>query len=381
MPSHAASRDHPIVAVLGAGNGGLATAADLTRRGCRVHLYDLPEFAAPLEPVREAGIRVHGALPEAVYRPALITTEIAEALDGVSVALLIAPAFAHPRLAEVVLPPLRDDQVLLLYPGAVGGAMEVYQALRTSRPGCRAIIGEVANLGYSAKRDGPASVRINGIKRGVPAAAIPAVRTGEMFDAWGAIFPEFVPARDVLETGLNNINIIVHPVLMLANLSRVENEEEWFTYGDGFTPAVARLMEGVDRERLAVLRALGLPEVSIAEWMVRYYAEQGVKGTELYQVLSTAPVFSRSTGPRAIQDRYLSEDVPYGLVPVASIAAGLGVPAPCTEGLVALASAATDIDYAKTGRNAERLGLVGLSPEQIIARVTQGDYQRPARRR
>ncbi|MBI4279464.1 MAG: NAD/NADP octopine/nopaline dehydrogenase family protein [Armatimonadetes bacterium] len=367
-------RSHrPPVAVLGAGNGGLAAAADLTRRGCQVRLYDLPEFAAPLAPVRESGIRVHGAVPEATYRPAVITTEIAEALDGAAIVLLIVPAFGHRRFAEVVLPQLRDGQVVLLCPGAVGGALEVYQMLRTSRPGCLAIVGEAANLVYAAKRDGPASVRINGIKQGVPAAAIPAGRTGEMLDVLSPIYPEFVAAHDVLETGLNNINVVVHPVLMLANLSRVENKEEWFIFRDGFTPAVARLMDGVDRERLAVLRALGLPEVSIAQWMVRFYGDQGVKGTDLYEVLSTAPVFARSTGPRSLQDRYLDEDVPYGLVPIASIAAGLGVPTPCMEGVVAAASAAAGTDFGATGRNMDRLGLAGLSPAQIVARVVQGD--------
>jgi opine dehydrogenase len=353
------------VAVLGAGNGGLAAAADLTRRGCEVRLFDLPEFAGVLAPVRDEGIRGHGAIPEAVYRPALVTTRVEEALDGARVLLLIVPAFAHRRFAEVLLPHLRDEQVLLLFPGGVGGALEIFQVLRTARPDCRALLGEAANLVYAAKRDGPASVRINGIKQEVPAAAMPAVRTPEMLAVLGPVYPELIPARDVIDTGLNNINIIVHPVLMLANLSRVELAEEWFIFGNGFTPAVARLMEAVDHERRAVLRAVGLPDVSLLEWMIRFYRDRGVGGSDLHSTLSTATVFKQSKGPRSLRDRYLDEDVPFGLVPEVVVGAAVGVDLPVTKGLIELAAAATGTDYMKTGRTAEKLGLEGLTAAQI----------------
>lgn len=353
------------VAVLGAGNGGLAAAADLTRRGCEVRLFDLPDFADLLAPVRDEGIRVHGAIPEAVYRPALVTTRIEEALEGALVLLLIVPAFAHRRFAEALLPHLRDEHILLLFPGGVGGALEVFQVLRAARPDCQTLLGEAANLVYAAKRDGPASVRINGIKQEVPAAAMPAFRTPEMLAVLGTVYPELIPARDVIDTGLNNINIIVHPVLMLANLSRVESAEQWFIFGNGFTPAVARLMEAIDHERRVVLRALGLPEVSLLEWMIRFYRDRGVGGSDLHSALSTAPVFKQSMGPRSLHDRYLDEDVPFGLVPEVAVATALGVDLPVTKGLIQLAAAATGTDYTKTGRTAAKLGLEGLTAAGI----------------
>jgi opine dehydrogenase len=355
------------VAVLGAGNGGLAAAADLTRRGCDVRLFDLPEFSEPLAAVRAEGIRVHGALPEAVYRPSIITTRIEEALEGSQIVLVIVPAFAHSRFADTVLPYLRDDQVLLLFPGGVAGALEVSQTLHDRRPNCRTLIGEAANLVYAAKRDGRASVRVNGIKREVPAAAMPATRTPEMLSALGPVYPELIPARDVLDTGLNNINIIVHPVLMLANLSRAEAGEQWFIFGNGFTPAVARLMEALDQERCLVLRALGLPEISLLEWMIRFYRDRGVGGSDLYSALSTAPVFRQSTGPRSLQDRYLDEDIAFGLVPAMAIGRACGVDLPVTRAVIELACAATGSDYASSGRNAERLGLDRMTPGQLRA--------------
>jgi len=102
----------------------------------------------------------------------------------------------------------------------------------------------------------------------------------------------------VLDTGLNNINAVIHPVLVLANLSRVDAAEKWFTFRNGFTPAVARMIEAVDRERLTVLPPLGLNVRSVADWMRRFYPGQ-MTGADFYEMISTTPVFAQSFGPRA----------------------------------------------------------------------------------
>jgi len=371
------------VAVLGAGNGGLAAAAHLTSRGCSVRLYDLPEFASHLPAVRKTGIRIFGAVPDATHRPDVVTTDIAEALDGVRAVLVIIPAYGQAAFTAALLPHLRDDHVVLLCPGAVGGALQLYNDVRATRPDCRALIGEAANLNYAAKRvpapgGGAAAetaptiaVRINGIKDAVPTAAVPALRTQALLDTFAPILPGFVAARDVLDTGLNNINVVIHPVLMLANLTRVEASEEWFIFRNGFTPAVARLIEAVDRERLAAVRMLGLEETSTAQWMVRFYPDR-MKGADLHEMLSSTPVFGQSVGPRSIRDRYLDEDVPYGLVPIASIASNLRLAPHCTDGVIALASVISGEDFARNGRTAERLGLAGLDRDAMLARVAQG---------
>jgi len=374
---HTARARSQVVAVLGAGNGGLATAADLTARGHTVRLYDLPEFGRPLHAVRDHGIQVEGALAPGVYRPAVVTTAIEEALDGAQVLLLTVPGYAQARFAELLHPHLSDTHVLLVNPGGVGGALEMSQQLRRTRPSCRALIGESANLIYAAKRlesgaGGPARVRVNGVKRGVPVAAIPAARTPEMLDALASVMPGATAARDVLDTGLNNINIIVHPVLVLTNLTRVEAAEDWFIFRNGFTPAVARMMEAVDRERLATLRALQLPTVALVEWMLRFYANQGVRGRELHDVLSTAPVFQRSMGPKALHDRYLDEDVPYGLVPLASIARALDVATPHTDAVIDLASVVRETDFRAGGRTLERMGLADVTPRELAALLARG---------
>ena len=101
---------------------------------------------------------------------------------------------------------------------------------------------------------------------GLPAHGQPRVRgipggvgTGYPARDRYAVFPNIVPAENVLETGLSNINAIMHPAGMVGNAGWIEQHGgELLFYRQALSPAVARMIEGVDRERLAIVRALGL---------------------------------------------------------------------------------------------------------------------------
>ena len=81
------------IAILGAGNGGCAAAADLSMHGHSVALYELPEFADSLVPIKErGGIEI---IDEGFAELDTITTDIAEAMSGASYVFNPVPAFAH----------------------------------------------------------------------------------------------------------------------------------------------------------------------------------------------------------------------------------------------------------------------------------------------
>ena len=82
------------VAVLGAGGGGLAVAFEWASHGHRVSLYAQRSHDHHLAPVREAGgIQAEGLL-EGFVRLETVTTDIAEALEGVEVVFVVGPAYA-----------------------------------------------------------------------------------------------------------------------------------------------------------------------------------------------------------------------------------------------------------------------------------------------
>src|SRR5204863_9765590 len=87
-------------------------------------------------------------------------------------------------------------------------------------------------------------------------AALPATDTAALAEVFGALFPSLVLASSVLETSLSNLNAVMHPGAMLLNAGRIEATGGDFDfYPEGTTPAVGRVIEATDDDRLAIARA------------------------------------------------------------------------------------------------------------------------------
>jgi opine dehydrogenase len=94
----------------------------------------------------------------------------------------------------------------------------------------------------------------------------------------------------------------------------------------------------------------------------------GLEGNSLHEVLAGSPVYG-SHGPDAPKEmghRYLSEDVPYLLVPVSKLGKTAGVPTPVIDSIILLAGAANGTDYTTAGWTVENLGIRGMSKQSII---------------
>jgi len=360
-------------AVLGGGHGGFCMAAELTLRNFRVHLFELPSFAWTVEPVIQAGgIALRGVAGEGFARPAVVTTDIERALAGVDAAMVVVPAYGHRPMAQACAPYLKDGQIVVLAPGCCGGALEFRQTLREFGSRAEIILAEVTSLPYAVKKETPTSVWARGKKKYLPLAALPATRTKWVLERLRPAFPQFTPAANVLDTSFNNVNNIIHPPPALLNLGLVESQRigEWSFYLDGYSPAVAQVGEALDVERMGIIRAFGLPEVSLLEWGPIYYGHQGIGGKSLYQMVQTPSVHGPAPGPKMTNERQISEDVPYGLVPLASFGRLAGAPAPTMEALITLSGVVNGTDYWRTGRTVESLGLAGMSVDEIVRFVT-----------
>lgn len=361
-------------AVVGGGNTAFGLAATLKIRGFEVALLEAPEFAASLAPVHAAGgIKLRGVVGEGLARVDEVTTDPARALDGAAAVFLAVPAYGHARMAELILPELKGNQLLALTPGNAGGALEFARLLKALPESRRPLLAEASSCLFACKKDGPDGVWIRGLKQGLPVAALPATRTEEVLQILHVPFPEFGPARDVLETSLTNVNHVTHPPGVLLNLGRVElGTADWFFYADGLSPSVCRVMEQVDAERVEVVRRLGLPPKTLLEWLIQFYGHQGMKGDTLFEAFNATPVHGPAKGPRSVGHRYVTEDIPYGLVSIASIGHELGVKTPAIDAMVALAGMVSGRDWWADGRTAAKMGLAGLSAEEMVRLVAGG---------
>ena len=246
------------IAVLSAGNGGQALAADLALCGHDVALYDLPQFAPVIEAIRRRGNTIE--LQNKITGTAkirLVTTDIAEALDGAEVVYFTAPSYGQKAFFDLAVPALSDGQVIVLMPGNYG-TLALKAALREA--GKDVLVAETDNLPYACAATEPGVVNVRGVKKAVTLAAFPAGDYAAVEAAVdGAFCTGWRKGENVLATSMSGVNMVVHCAPMLANAGRIESEGGHFEfYYAGMTPAVCRLIEATDRERLAVARAYGL---------------------------------------------------------------------------------------------------------------------------
>jgi len=355
------------VAIVGGGNGAHAMAGHLAMKGHTVRLYSA--FPQEIRAMQEAGgVFVEGAV-EGFGRLDAVSADPAAVIPWAEVIMVVVPAFAHRPLAETLAPHLRDGQVLLLNPGRTGGALEVAAVLKRMEVRADVVVGEAQTLIYACRISGPARVRVLGLKRAVPVAALPATQNDRLLSRVTPLFPEFCAAQNVLETSLDNIGAVFHPATMVLNANRIEAGDD-FDFYQGMTPMVTKTLEAVDAERLAVAQAYGVATESAADWLLKAY--DGVRGNTLYERIQSNRAYAGIKAPKSLNVRYITEDVPTGLVPIAAFGKAAGIPMRTCEGIIDLCCTLLGRDFWAEGRNLENLGLAGMDREAILRYVNEG---------
>ncbi|MBI4582184.1 MAG: NAD/NADP octopine/nopaline dehydrogenase family protein [Planctomycetes bacterium] len=357
----AAGEGMPTFCVLGAGHGGMAMAAHLAVTGCKVNLFN--RTPGRIEAVRaRGGIDVDGEVSGFAALNAA-TADPAEAMDNCDVLMIVVPATGHREMAEIIAPHIKDGQILVLNPGRTGGAFEVHTVIRKINPHAHPYIAEAETLLYAARATNPGQVHIFSIKNSVPLATLPTYHITDILPVIRKALPQFIPGDNVLKTSLNNIGAVFHPAITLLNAGRIEDTHGDFEYYiEGVTPAVARVLEAIDEERVAVAAALGIRANTAREWL---YLAYDAAGKTLHDAMKANAGYFGIRAPRRIEHRYITEDVPASLVPIASIGEMLNVPTPTIRSIIRLASVMHGVDYWAQGRTVERLGIQGMSVKDI----------------
>ena len=360
-------------AVLGAGHGGMAMAGHLGIMGFRVNLFN--RTPARLEPIKRRGaieVIAHDGeeIPRGIGPLALATSDIEEAINGVDVVMVVVPATGHAWLAEQMAPHLTDGQMVVLNPGRTGGALEVHHIFREKGMKADVVVAEAQTLLYASRAVNPAQVQIFRVKNSVPVAAIPAHRTPHVIKALSRAFSQFIPGDNVIKTGMDNIGAVFHPAVTVLNSARIESTRgEFEYYVDGITPAVAQVLEAIDKERVAVGASLGFNCMTAREWL---YVAYDAVGQTLQDAIRANRGYYGINAPPHLHHRYLTEDVPMSLIPIASIGELVGSPCPTIRTIIHLANLMHGCDYWETGRTVERLGLAGLELPAIRRLVLDG---------
>jgi opine dehydrogenase len=358
-------------AVIGAGHGGKAMAAHLALMGFHVQLYN--RTADHIEIIRKRGgidLESQDGTIRGFGKLALATPDIGKDISGVHMIMIVLPSSAHAEIAQKMSPYLKDGQIIVLHPGRTCGALEVKKVLEDS--GCKAdvTVAEAETFIYASRSDGPAQARIFRIKDAVPLAALPATRTQHVLDIINTAYPQFIDGGNVLQTGLNNMGAIFHPALTLLNAGWIESTHgDYQFYIDGVTPSVARALEVLDRERVTVASAVGIRARTALEWLKLAY---DTSGEDLHEAIHNQPGYYGIKAPPTLNHRYIFEDVPMSLVPIAALGQRYGVSVRGMDSIIRLASIIHRTDYWRRGRTLDRLGIQDYSVSELTEYVTQG---------
>jgi opine dehydrogenase len=357
--------------VIGAGHGGKAMAAHLALMGFPTTLYN--RTFSHIEAIHQmGGIHLDGAESglRGFGKLARVTSNIEEALEDADMVMVVVPSSAHADVARSAAPYLRDGQMVVLHPGRTCGAIEFARVLRENHCCPGTIVAETETFIYASRSDGPAQSRIFRIKEAVPLAALPANRTQEVLELIRQAYPQFIDGGNVLQTGLNNMGAIFHPALTLLNAGWIEaTHGDYQFYIDGVTPSVARLLEELDRERVTVAASLGLRARTAMEWLRMAY---DTSGTDLCEAIHNQPGYYGIKAPPTLNHRYIFEDVPMSLVPIASLGQRYGVSVPGMDAIIRLGCIIHRTDYWRRGRTIDKLGIDKLSVTELTRYVNEG---------
>ena len=355
------------VAVLGAGNGGVASAFDFAQHGHEVSLYAPPEFDENVVAVNQAGgITASGDL-EGFAPIRYAGSDAAEAMAGAELVVLVGPAYSTEPLAAVAGRHLTGGMAVLICPGSCAGAIVFKRAAGLELDDERHVVGETSTLPYAVRVTEPGVVNVFlKLTTGLYVAGLPRAGTDRLCSLVRDVWPAAEKAESVFQTTLQNGNPVIHPAVTLLNAGLLERTGgDFLFYEEGVTASVGRLIEAVDKERLAIAGALRVTILSEPALGVR----QGYMREHNYSTgYSTAPGFLGIGAQSQLDHRYLTEDVGYSLIFLTDLAARLGVPTPVMDAVIAIASVVLARDFrGEAMRTLSTLGLDGMSREELAA--------------
>lgn len=341
------------VAVLGAGGIGCGAAALLCERGHEAVLWS-PSGRGTAAFAGGLPLQAEGNLTGR-YQP-IIAPDCAAALRDADAVMLAVPGYGHRAVLDALAAHLQPGQPVIISSHMSFSALYLKRLL--DGRGVRLPIAAWGTTVTTGRRLAGPAVRVSNIRDKVDIAALPVPETDAMVALCSGLFGNrFVPREDLIAVSLSNVNPQNHLGMALCNFTRIEKAETWANWS-GLTPAVGRLIEALDVERLAVASAYGASVRSVRD---HFHLSFGVPRGPVGDAGAILAARDATPGPASLDTRYITEDVPFGLVPSTVLAHIAGVPMPLHEAGVAMFSALYSKDFRAENNLLPTLALEGQS--------------------
>ena len=353
------------IAVLGSGNGALATAFEWARAGHEVSIYDFPQFDKQISAINAAGGIYSDGEMEGFQPIKYAGHDIETCLKGAELIIAVGPAYSTEPFGKACAPYVKEGQIYLVCPSSCMGAVLFKKSLGLKIDDNSVTVADTSTLPYAVRiiEDGKIMV-YNRLGGGVLLATLPSSRNDMVYDIIKPVHPCIEKAKNIFQTCLQNANPMLHPCITTLNAARIEGPDDFLFYEEGVTKGVGRLLKAIDEERMALGRALGLeiendPHISI---------RQGYMVEETYDTgYATSPGFAGIKAQTQLDYRYYNEDAGFGLVLWVDLADRLGLELPNVRAMLQIVSSIMGRDYkAEKARTLDTLGLADYSIEELL---------------
>ncbi|NVL90938.1 MAG: NAD/NADP octopine/nopaline dehydrogenase family protein [Desulfobacterales bacterium] len=371
------------ITVFGAGNAGIseATRIKLHFPEIRVILYN--RISNEKSRKKLALLQCHKMIHlSGIYQgeaiPDVITSHVDEAVNESQMIVITTTANAHGFIASQMAPYLSDGQIILIFAGGIDS--KLLMAKKIKKEGCTADLtfADADTFIYATKikKLSPSKVEmwVKAKKEKLYLSVLPSERMPHVLDLLEKnIYPDqFIGCHDPLQAGIND-GPGLHIIGIIMQRKKIEAQED-FNFYLGLTEEMTEMIEELDRERIAVARAMGIRDCpTTRDFLYTAYniplTEAGRKrslfdmvhdkGTPYYNP-PEGPI--RSPAPKKMNHRYLYEEVMTRVVPLYYMAKALEIDTPLHKRLIEEAGKILNRDYFKEGRNLDDLG---LSPRDI----------------
>lgn len=355
------------VSILGAGAIAYGAAAYLAQAGHDPMLWSPSgkstaalAAGAPLVAVNA----IEGTFPVRVAR------DCADAVTNADVVMIALPGYGHKLALDQAAPHLRDGQTVIVSSHASFGALYLSKLLAARGVSVPIVVwGTTLTTG---RLRSPTEVAVATVRQKLDVATLPETASEAGHALCTALFGDrFVKRDGLLAIALSNLNPQNHLGIALCNLTRMERGEQW-GQGENITPAVGRLIEALDDERLAIAATFGLSVRTVKEhFSLSFHVPMGTV-SEMNQEMHRQG--RGGLGPATLDTRYVLEDVPFGLVPTALLGRLSGRPATLHEAGIAMFSAAYGRDLNADNDLLPELGLETM-PLDAMKRLLRTGFQ------
>lgn len=312
-------------AIIGAGNTGHAISAYLASKNAEVTLYTRDPAKAKL--ICAKGITSEGGVNGTF--PVKATADLADAVNDVEYIIIMTRANAHREIAVNLKPLISSGQTVIVF-NSNWGALEFVQVLKEDVTCRNLTIAETSAQLFIANSPEPGVVRMN-VKAEVGIAASDISKTAGLVETLSGFFPQFKVARSIIETTMATTNPVIHVPITIFNACRVENAQPFLFYTEGVSHKAIDLILKIDQERIAVAKALGFKIDDVLTGINSFWP---IKYDNLFDALTKNESYQKTVGPKSLDHRFITEDVPFGIAPISRVGKLYKIPTPYTDALL-----------------------------------------------